>query len=368
MKRLVPMLLLALSVLAGLAAYTATRGTAEPRPRVEVPAVVDLGTQVHHCVADVEFEIRNAGDTALDIWNVTSDYAYLGMAIRGERGFESLTRATIAPGASLKPTIRLNLHDAPDKSLTRWGRSYRGCVQFQTSDPDRPQVQVDVVAQIQGFWVASPAEVRIDTLLRGRSETRRIDILETGVFDPRPVDRVECDGDDILRVVAVRPAGEAKEPEANVTGRRAAEIEVAVQAPQQVGRVNGRLRVFLRDRPEPILTIPVTANVVAPLQASPAEVTLPRMGGGGKVYEATFLVQRTDGYPCEPRVVESPPGVTVRVNPPADGSLKSLVTVAWDHQSHPATSPRETRTIRLAADVAGRTEEVTLTVVCVRGD
>ncbi|MFO0811185.1 MAG: DUF1573 domain-containing protein [Gemmataceae bacterium] len=349
--------LVALPLLVGSSIYIGKHTLSHRPTMLEVPQVLNLGIQGKDTLASVEFEIRNRGGAEVRLHDFATSCACLGVEVQNTGGYGRLDEARLAPGQVLPVRVGFNLHGVV-------GKSYRGWVRFQTSDANQPEVRIDVLAAIQGHLVTIPVELALFNVAPGQTMRRRVEILDTGRFDPAEITSVVSSDDSFLRVLAVRKVTGEAGHKPTVLGRVVAEVDIAIQACSEPRQLHGSLSVFVDKRSEPTAIVPVSVDVVGAVEVSPKSVSLPRSGQHAKVYAANFLVTSNLDGPQDLRLAKALSDLTVKVQRTGESSRTWMVTVEWAPSAE--ALPRSEKDVQLVVETAEQQEQVVLTVVCNR--
>ncbi len=315
-----------------------TGGQALANPVLGAPATVDLGVQENGSVAEARFALTNAGGGVLSLSAFRTDCACNALELEEGGRFVPLDRLSLAGGQSASVRLRKTVRGAA-------GQPMDSVVRFQTTDPDRPEAAVAiVVARVLAGVTASPPNWVIGSVNQGSVSRREFDLFDSA-DPPRAVERVESSDPNRVRVEFL-PADPAAPPQAGrlPTGRLVVTIDTT-----RPGPVDGSIRLHVRGGKATPDAIGVTGRVVAPVECSPAALSLPRRASSGTVYAANCLVRATAARRLELRPTEVPEGVRVEVSPaPAGGGPIRMVQVSIDPQAPPGR-----RTVRLACETDG---------------
>lgn len=354
--------LVLIPLLGGVCAYALARSLWPSEPRIEAPAVIDLGPQEKGNVVTVAITIRNTGGKQLELRDFCSSCTCLALEQKTTSGFDRLQHAEIPPGQELSAIARVNV-------VGMAGGPFQALIQFQTNDPSRPSAKVEIVAQIEGRILPFPAELNLGSLRRGHQLTRTVELRNAGRSAPCIPARVESSDPAHIRVIALRRKQGLADPGGPALGTPVAEVEVEVVSPAAAGPLDGRLLVFEEGGEQPLLTIPVRGVVMPRIQVSPSAVVLPRVTGEGLAYSMTCFCRSTEDKPLQLVLEQAPPGLVVSI-PSAEGSAAPIrmVTLEWQPSPGAAEGKPQTATVRLKAMVEDVAEIVEIPVICRRPD
>jgi hypothetical protein len=335
----------AVSALVAAVGYAARGHVPVAPPAIDFPETIELGELDQGQVVSQGLSISNRGGSPLQIGNVRTNCSCSGLEREVEGTAESVTELTIPPGEAVDLRVRLAVRGTP-------GLPLRTTLAFGTNDPLRPVGQIDlVVSRIRGV-ASNPTAVVFGTVPVGRDPQQVVELRDLA-GDRLAVERVSCS--DTERFAARVLPNDENSPNLvriEVTARTAAS-----------GTASGEMRVEVNTtKGQKTVVVPVTARVVAPVEASPSRVCLPRSSAGGPLYHATCVCRSASGKPMK----LTPEGVaqelSVVVSGAPDGSSAQLVRIEWVGPRGDAEI-RE-RVLRLKASVESDEYPVEIRVTC----
>ncbi len=305
------------------------------RPQCQYPPQFDLGEREQGDQIIMEFAMRNTGDATLVVDDIRSSCACTVLEEGGTRGPQQVASLQIGPGESKALQLQLLINGVSGTPLTH-------VLNFHTNDPERPRGQIAArVSRVRGGVFTTPSSVLLGKLSVGETIKAMVTVWDDGI-EASDVTAMESSNPQLVGVHA-RPSDGAGSPNAgNTPYRRIYVFDLACTA-RAVGDINEAVTLRFSGQKKSQLTVPVSGRVVGAVEASPAKLVLPRIGGDGPIYTANCLLRSAKGERLTMVGSTAPPGISVDA---AQGG------------------PAETVVLRIAVDpvagaaLAGTTSEV----------
>lgn len=340
---------LAVPLALGVATYCAAHAARAFGPVISIPDRIDLGLRNDAEQVMVPVAITNAGYRTLELAEVQSSCpCCVELGRDTPQGFEYLNGASIPAGEVLRAVARIHTHGDAN-------RPFRGAVWFRTNDSACPTAEIAFSATVQGQIVALPTELNLGTVEPSKSVATRVAIRNLGRLASCTIDRVESSNPKCLRVEAINRGSS--------DGPGVAEILVQVEPADGPWKLAGELVVYETNRRQPLLTVPVRAEVAPAVEVRPSSLVLPHVAGVRRLDSAEVVVRSTGGRPIQVAFDGAPSGIRVeRVGkPPSDSEVRLLVILG---ETRAAVA--RTERVRLQVACYGRTHLVELPVT-IRG-
>jgi hypothetical protein len=154
-------LLLGLSLMAaacGVAWPWRQRHAIPDAPAIEVPETLDLGLRTVGESVSCPIEVRNTGAEPLLLSKFRTSCGCLTVTTRIEGRSVPATEMTVPPGEMVSLWSGLVVPSG------HAGGRLRQTVRFETNDPKRPAVAVEMTAEVQGVVMAVPTRLELGVL------------------------------------------------------------------------------------------------------------------------------------------------------------------------------------------------------------
>jgi len=331
-------------------------GEAWLAPRIECPSSLQLGEHERGRTVRHSFTIANTGDAALRIDRITTTCGCLGLLQELNGESRRLLSLNLAPGQIEEVEAELLI-----RGLS--GRPTKDYIRFQTNDPDKGQIEIEVVvSRVKGGIIPIPDRALFGTVLVGEQERRVIEVLDDRV----PARRVS-------KVVSTHPAqftvhllpvDTADAPSRHrEVGNRIGRIEIVLVAAQGED-LCGNVQVYLEgESGEPDL-IPICGRVLGPIQISPVALVLPRHSRGTRLYDGECRCHSVRGGLLDLELESVPSGLAVTIAPKEEDKSTKILRVEWEPRKEGAEIQALRRVIRLRGRVDGRETSIELPVFC----
>ncbi len=218
-----------------------------------------------------QFKVENRGGADLDITDVKSGCACSTPTI-GERLIHPRQSTTLEGYVDAGPEI---------------GRRTVQITVF-TTDPERPQVQVDIALDVTSLPVKL-SESKVVMSTRSRRE-RATSILTVDYTDPNAA----------IRVVRVEPSADW------LTAELSADARQVLLSADPLDSVKSRTGTFTLHtaNPEAVLKVPVEVNLIDPVECRPAQLYLDPKSERGYAIKRTIELRPRPGVPFDNVKVE----------------------------------------------------------------
>ncbi len=327
---------------------------APPHPVLEVPSTLDLGEREAGEETVVRFAVANRGRRQLVIDRVNTSCTCSSLVrSEGDRDVPFGTlRLAAGERMDLKARVQVRV-----KEVEAPARIY---ITFHTNDPRRPEATVELlIPNVTGGVTAWPSALTFGTVRPGTSPSRVVQIRDSAVR-PRVVDRVTSSDPERV-VVSLLPLPSQALTSKPAGGWLIACCEVVLRG-HRPGPVEGNLSVHLSSETRPPLLVPVSGQVVGPVEVLPTLLVLPRASEAGPLYHASCLCRSIEDKPFTLTVDPLPEGLKARVDP-GQAPNTYLVRVEWG--THPGTQAETARkVVRLRAKVGAQESTLEVPVLC----
>lgn len=265
------------------------------RSRIRVPEMIDLGECEAGQVAMSEFDIVNDGNSVLNIAGVRASCSCTGLETRQPDGqFAKLSEVTLFPSERKTVLIRLAVNGPPGESIT-------STVQFQTNDPDRPEITIGLkLRRITAGAFSQPLAFAFGTVSVHQKLMNVVDVID-GVVPPRAVDRIGLSKPNSVKVARLPiPESEVQ----TVGGSRIARLQIEVPS-ETPAEIDERVFVWLvNEAPMSPVAIRVLGRIAAEVEFNPKSIVL--LPTSKDEFKGIFLCL-THGHVVQFRVLECPP-------------------------------------------------------------
>ncbi len=288
-------------------------------PRLEVPALLDFGTQERGSVAQLRFDVRNAGAGRLVLDEFASSCSCQVIEQSGNDGTFRAERVELAPDEIAPLFVRLGVQGIPGSKLET-------SVSFRSNDPSRPEVSIPIVVRkVGGGLLILPRTVDFGRVVAGKQARRTVE-LRDDALTLRTVRGVMVAAGTRSFIARFAPVSRPKTT-AEETSVLLGTVETIVNA-KEPGLVKGELEIFLNER-RSADKVPLIAEVVPLVEAFPPEVVLPRASSTGALFSAECLVQTNDGSVLELLPPKSVGAAEVEIAAVAGRPHNKLVRIKW---------------------------------------
>jgi hypothetical protein len=267
-----------------------------------------------------------------------------------------LEAATVFPGEELKSFARLTIPGGASQA-------FRGTIEFETNDPERPFAKIEFLARVEGRILAFPAEINFQSVQGGQIVKRTVEVRDTGRSTPCRIIKAETNDTEQVKVKLTQLSGEPADRKNPLLGKSIAKLDVEIRPPTNFGRLETNISLFEYGNARPILTIPLTGVILPRVLVTPSTIVLPRTTGDGLAYEATCLCRSMEEKPVQLSLEKAPLGMTVTVLDDAKKSAMKLIKVSWPPPEGNASHGQESEQIRLRATIGERVENVEIRVI-----
>lgn len=223
----------------------ASHAWAVPRAVVDEPEF-NFGPQQNNQSIDHTFVIRNEGDSTLEITNIRSS---CGCTVG------NVTSRSVAPGETSSITASYNLRG-------RQGRQ-RSTLTIETNDPNQRVLRLTMMGEAIRELQVRPQNVIFGQLMAGQNAEREVEIIgmASQPFDIHDA-AITAAGMEIERIDELTPYHYRIGLSATMEGRP--------------GHQQGSIQLQTSHPSFPLLTIPVSAELVGALAVAPEAITLMR--------------------------------------------------------------------------------------------
>lgn len=330
-------------------------------PTIECPSLVDLGSHAEGEIVTGRFRVANLGAEPLQLTRFRTSCSCAGVETDETGENRRVQAASIPPGGDREFLVRMVIGVRP-------GTPQGVLVQFETNDPNRPSMAIQVmVPRVTGGIYIEPRAVLFGELGRGEQPIITINLYdnhETGL----QVDEIVSRNPDRFTVRYRRVSAEDAPEEHPIAGRLLGRCEVTPIS-GQAGSLEGVIEVRPTSGTRPLAIIPVTGRVVTTVTVFPSVLVLPRMVGGQSEWSGEVILVGRDGRPFQPTLQAIPDGLQVTLDPIMGSTDRVRLRVACSPVDRVDRPPVvESRiTIRVTPS-SGPAEDVSVVVAHPRGE
>lgn len=294
------LLLLVVTVSFGWASFAAANWYIGRGPRMVVaPSKIDFGEHEHGANLSVDIEVSNEGRQPLVLKNFAPSCGCLSILTRLPTGeLEDVKEFVVAPGETRILVAGMVTSDFIGVR--------ENVVAFESNDSNAPDGLLQMRADLYGRVFAHPKAINLGRI-HGNAEPVRIRLRDTGRKQRFELDRIECVPEGI---VSCKMNSVHETVETFPAGTDVLELFVHVN-PSLPGPIRGKISIFGKDREEPVVVIPVDAEVVQICQIRPERILLPRHTSYGLSYQGTATISMVDGTPFTLSCTDPPEGLHV---------------------------------------------------------
>jgi hypothetical protein len=252
-------------------------------PRVEAPAVVNLGRHTLGQQVVVGFPVRNLGRQPLRLSRFETSCGCLSLDQKNMGRISADDELIVAPFDELE--IRATLST---RGLA--GGNIRDTVRFRTNDPVRGIVLVELVAELESEpIVAIPTQLSIPDAVVGTNISRTITLRVAQGHEGFRLRSIKNPLPEIIKSIKTIPLNRqaAAGGSASRHTQDVYEVVLTLQAPADAINSGGILEIVGEDDKK--LKVPISINVVSPIRLIPSVLYLPRQSESGPVFQAACL-------------------------------------------------------------------------------
>ena len=297
------------------AASTDTADEKAPRLTLVEP-VKDYGTIPRGDKLDWAFEVKNTGDTDLQIISAKPG---CGCTVAD---FDKV----IKPGQTGKVTAHVD--------TTAFAGPIAKTVTLETNDPNTPTAQLTLKAIVQPYVEAYPAGFVRFNLLQGDADTQNVTLYseEDTPFEIKsievPADYIKATFSKIDKKDDLVPAGKA--------GQNQYKVAITVGGPDaKIGPLADKIRIITSSKHQPEYTVSIAGVIRPTFRIDPGVVNFGEVSPADTAATRSILLHSNDTKTPErfavTKAVSSVPGVITAVKPGANkGEYEVTLQVAKD--------------------------------------
>lgn len=340
-----PILLLVLvPLLVGSASFLATRLLSGGRPRIEVATTIDVGEQISGSTLDLPIVVHNSGSMPLNLHGFWGSCTCVSLLARANGETTCLDRATIAPGDSFEIAAQVRVRNTDPGP-------FRTLIAFETNDPRRPSVQLEIVGRVKGRLLLFPTELELASYTPAERFCQTIQVYNLGLDHPGEIGEVVGDPAENVVIKEIRRTSDLTTGDDSPLGRLVAEVDLEVVGPAKPGTLESCVKLQVAENDGKVLSLPVRVILRPRVEVTPSVVVLPRVTGAGLSYSAECVCTGRDGELLDLAAVEVPDGMEVVLKEPEGSSNARVMVISWvGHESDPHVSSPRFETLRLFAE------------------
>lgn len=349
----------AIPLFVGLAAFGWSRATYYLGPIVDAPATVALGVHENNKLVLTDVIIRNAGYRPLSLSDFhVSCAACIMFGLPSDTGVVDVEQVSVPPQGSVTLSVRVLVFGTP-------GVPSRQSIGFATNDPYHPQETIEFEAAVKGWVFASPPEIDLGILTPGATIRRTVEIRDNGRGEECRFGRLESPAPDEVKL--------ALSPSANISGAGSRQgpindligtLNIEIRPPATAWELNKSIVIYETNKDQPLLTIPIRAQVLPKVRVTPASIVLPRMVHNAADFSTECCLASTAGHPMHVKPIDLPPEIIVTPVTSNTAADRACYRLEWRAESRPPQGQSRVVTIRFRTEIDGNAEIVTLPVRC----
>ena len=325
-------------------------------PILDCPRLIELGEQELGQIAVARFTVANRGGEDLVLDKIQANCACTGLELEKGTNFIRVESLRLHPGESAPVAVRATVRGRPGDPL-------RIAVMFHSNDATRPEPRIEiVVSKIKGGIYSLPTSVIFGPVVESSEATQVIEVRDQAVT-PRAIMQVESTLPDRFTARLISGPVQTAAPPNGTDGVVIGRVEVVLNT-NEVGPINGAIKVTISDAYRPPDVIPVTGHVLRQVQAYPALLVLPRRVGAAGVYSGECRCISTQGKPLTIRADAVPAGFTIHVTAVEGDPATQIVQIEWDPQTANPGRSSVREILRFRATVAGKDAALEIPVQC----
>jgi hypothetical protein len=274
-------------------------------PQATFPSIIDLGTQKFGSVVNGIIPVSNSGSAPLELSQFRTSCSCANVEVLDNGEWRGLEKALIAGKQALELRVRI--------SVGAWsGTSQSVQVQFSTNEPDHPTGVVQLVIPFVNSDVfTDPSAVVFGVLRTGDKAERRVTVYDCGTPGRRII-AASCKHPDRFEVRLVPPDSPLPELDHRYAGHPIGQIAVLART-NQPGVVISELEIELNEVPQSRCHIPISAEVIGPIQVQPSVLYLPRTVSGRLETTADVRLSSRNNEPITAFIDSVPEGLSVAI-------------------------------------------------------
>lgn len=268
-------------------------------PVLECPALIDLGERDRGETAVARFQVGNNGRGELRIDGFQTSCSCAGVERESQGKFHRVRSVQIQPGEQVELVARVAVQAPP-------GQRQHVEVFLNSNDPTTPVKKLDlVIPRVKGPVHAAPAAVLFHTVSVGAMARQSVKLYDNG-RPGRKIARVRGTHPERFSVEII-PLSEAELQEEDASaGRLIGRLEVKART-ERHGKLDGDIEIFLAGENGRPALIPVSGEVIRPIECWPATLVLPRRVGDRSDYSGRVLLRSRSGKPIKVEVASVQP-------------------------------------------------------------
>lgn len=225
-----------------------------------------------------------------------------------------MTDLTVEPGEERELVARILIRGAP-------GTQLRETLTFHTNDPEHSLHRVELLASVHGSLIVVPDVISLGRIVTGKVVYRHIEIRDGGRRQGLALSEVRSSRPDVIRVGTTTKLHNAGPASAQDTApkRDSYRVELLIQAPQEPGRLDGFLEVYLQGEDTPASKVLISGETVTELEFYPPALVIPRASDKGFLYTTTVLLRSNQNEEFKLISSDVPDAFTTRIEPKGKG-------------------------------------------------
>jgi hypothetical protein len=319
-------------------------------PAAVFPRTVDLGAQKFGDIVTGTIRVSNQGGSPLELSQFRTSCSCAGVEVLDGDRWRGIETARIAPTDGIELRVRISVEAWP-------GMGQMVYVMFATNDPERRSALVEVtIPYVTSDAFVDPAAVIFGVLRTGETARRTVTVYDCGAAG-RQVARVACRHPDLFEVRLLPPDPTLPKIDHPYAGQPVGQIELTLRT-DQPGAIVSELEIEMADAQTFPCRIPISGEVIGPVEVYPPTLFLPKVVSGRVTNSATVQLTSRSGEPITPSIEHVPDGLAAEIVESGGDSAVLRVTARDQAADASAAVRRSTIRVRVQAPAAATTVEV----------
>jgi Protein of unknown function (DUF1573) len=348
-----------LGVITSGTAYWFSSATLPNEPRIDAPAVVDLGAHEMSGSIEDSFRVTNRGRQPLILENFDGHCGCLALFHRTEEGNKALSRESreaIPPGGQMDIYFRLSTKGDSQGRLQHE-------IDFGTNDPRNPRVAVMLTAQMEVGMYTLPGQLHVGRLMPGQTVRRTLRIVDAR-RNRKPFQFKASSAE--IRVDQCVPSDRPSDRE-GVTGDAPVYVlRVSITGPPTPGNFKGDVSIVDRDGAESGLFW-LAGSVASTFSLHPSTVFLAGESLKTALVRGFRCLCRCEHGTLSLSVLTAPQGLKVEVSKRPHSGVQFIDVQCSSHRV-PYTGTQKLVLKAVAGDGRSETIELPVTITTVGSD
>ena len=305
----------------GFATFEGTEFWITRHARLNAPASLDLGHQEAGARVATSFKVRNDGRKPLVLDQFETSCGCLSIGVKEKDSVAPVTDLKVEPGEERELVAQILIRGAP-------GTHLREIVTFHTNDPEHSSHRLELQASVDGSLIVVPDQVAVGRIVIGELVHRHIEIRDGGRRQGLALSEVRSNRPDVIRVGTITKLHDT-DPRSGLDAaprRDSYQVELLIQAPQEPGRIDGFVEIYLQGEDTPSSKVMIGGEAIAEFDFSPPSLVIPRASDKDFIYTATTILRSNRNEEFDLISEDVPDAFTVQIEPSGKGVSVVKVT------------------------------------------